>query len=726
MKTFLKILQSESSKLIHLSLLLGLYIEMEKSIVLMLFFGLEVLFLLRRSKNVLLLGLIVLVAFQLRMSLIQNPSIDLSQTTISGQVMEIYDQKLILKTDKGNIMVYASEELYYLPGDTLELDGHFFETDSAQIKHTFDYLSYLESLKIRGQFYASKLILTGHVFNLKEIRTRVAVKIEETHSYESGAYLKMFVLGDDSSVSETDLQKFRNLGIAHLFAISGMHVGLILLMTKLILSMFYIKESTEKSITFLVLLIYNVLTGFSVSILRASLLVVLLYLNKKNRWFFSKTDLLSFIFILFLFYEPAYLSQAGFQLSFLITFAILLSEPLLKGHKRFVQLIRLQLIATLFSLPIILNMNQGYGLLSIFASIFFLEVITFILIPLSFVTVLIPQLGGIYETVIKLFSSLIHLFDAINPWIAFQFPSMGYVALFYCGAIYLMVCFISHKKFIIPITMIIYSILFASIHPYNPLLSKVVFLDVGQGDATYIQSLGCHVLIDTGPKDDYDDLIHYLKGENVNRIDAIFISHFHSDHYGELSDLVDALQIGHVYASHTFEDFPYIEVLSTEDEVKCGKILFEVLHSNSGDSNENNNSLVLSAEIEGDHYLFMGDLESEEEFYIQRESLISIDVLKVGHHGSDTSSSIEFISAIQPALAIISVGENNYGQPSPIVIERLKETGATVFQTKTQGSISINYYSWIHLRTVTHYICSEGILSQRLIYTTNWHKRLLL
>lgn len=698
---------------------------MEKSVLIMLFFGLEVMYLLRTRKNLLLLGLIVIMIVQVKNTIFQIDNIDSTDSFFEGQVTQVWDDKLILKTNQGNLMVYYSTDKRYLPGDSLEIQGQIFETDVPQIEHNFDYTSYLDSMKISGQFSASTIHVVNHSFDLSEIKERLSIRIEESFSDEISSYLKMFVLGDDSSVPDSVVSQFRNLGISHLFAISGMHVGLILLMIKKVLSIFYLKENTEKAITYSCLFFYNVLTGFSVSIVRASLLVFLIFLNKKKGWMFSKTDLLSFIFIAFMFVEPANLEQTGFQLSFLITLAILLSEPLLKEKSKLVQIIRLQLIATLFSLPIIMNMNGGYGLLSIFLSILFLEIITFVLLPLSFMTVIIPPMGGVYSFVIQLFIGSIEELSKLNPWIEFQFPTLEYTILFYLGAIILMIYVISKKRLTLPLSMIIYAIFFSLIHPVNPLVTKVVFLDVGQGDATYIQSPGCRLLIDTGKKDDFDSLIEYLKGENVHSLDAIFITHFHADHYGELDDILNMFEVKNLYASHFHSSFPNIAILNQGDTIHCGHLTFDVLHSDTASSNENNNSLVLSTFIGEDRYLFMGDLEEVEEKLIPQEMLPKVDVLKVGHHGSDTSSSAQFLSLIEPIIAIISVGENDYGQPSNTVLSRLKQIESVVFETKIHGSIKIHYYSIIDLRIITRFNFEDGVLSQRLLSIPICLKRLL-
>lgn len=714
MKTLKTILQSEASKIVHIAILLGLYIEIEKSIVVMLFFGFEILFLFRKSKNLLMIGLVLITLFQVRQFFIQRPIINQTQTNIKGTVKEVGTSSIVIRAGNERIIVYGIGENKFLPGDKIQILGRFFESDFRQVEHNFDYKTTLLSRKITSQFYMTDFTITGHTFHLREIQTLLARWMDIQFSKDITPYLKMFVLGVDDDVDPSELETFRELGISHLFAISGMHVGMILFFVHLVLSLFYLKETTEKGITFTVLFVYNVITGFSISIIRASILFVLIFINRKKEWFFTKTDLLSFIFVGFIFYEPLLLEQAGFQLSFFITFAILLSLPLLKEKSFFSKLIIVQTIATLFSLPILLELNGKYGLISLFSSTFFLGLITIFLLPGSFLLLLVPKLEKFYQSAIQIFKHFIGLFDQSNPLVIFQFPRLEYVFLYYIGVFWLMSNLIQKKKGASALGLIAYAIVLSLLHPMNPMISKVVFLDIGQGDSIYIQSKGCNILLDTGPRDDYDTVIHYLLGENVSRLDAVFISHFHEDHYGELDDILSTFHVEHVFASHIDDASQRIEVLSLNDSFICKGIHLEVVHAYTGNSNENNNSLVLYGTIGWDRYLFMGDVERTEEIALIDKIDENVDILKVSHHGSDTSTTEEFLSSINLGMAIISVGSNRFGHPSEKTLSALKTHDIPFFETSHWGSISIVYHHLFHYRTIKSFIHRISFLNRRL------------
>lgn len=234
----------------------------------------------------------------------------------------------------------------------------------------------------------------------------------------------------------------------------------------------------------------------------------------------------------------------------------------------------------------------------------------------------------------------------------------------------------------------------------------VHFIDVGQGDATLIQASGGTVLIDGGDNHFSDNLLEYLKNEGVSHITYVVATHPHSDHIGGLINVLYELDVDYVmmprvaHSTLTFERFitaienNKIEVLEpiVSEVFNIGNVEFTVLAPNSSGYRSLNDYSIVLRMVYGDvSFLFTGDAERVSENEILKNNLnVSADILQVGHHGSNTSTTQEFLDAVSPYIAVISVGENNsYGHPHYNVINRLNNSNVAIYRTDIHGTIII-------------------------------------
>ena len=237
----------------------------------------------------------------------------------------------------------------------------------------------------------------------------------------------------------------------------------------------------------------------------------------------------------------------------------------------------------------------------------------------------------------------------------------------------------------------------------------VSFVDVGQGDGCLISAgMGENVLIDGGEASSYAQLTDFLRHKNVRKLDAVFLSHFHSDHIGGITKLLEEdFPIERAYIDDGLHDDEKnkfvnlcndkrVEIISvkTGDTYKIGKAQFEVVRSWSGGNSmtENNKSMVLKLSFGESDVLFTGDIEiaAIEELLHKHKQSLDVEILKFPHHGGEKSSSIEFIKSCSPDFAIISAGVDNiYGLPSDMALENLSKEQVRTLRTDRDGTIEI-------------------------------------
>ncbi len=234
-------------------------------------------------------------------------------------------------------------------------------------------------------------------------------------------------------------------------------------------------------------------------------------------------------------------------------------------------------------------------------------------------------------------------------------------------------------------------------------LLKVSFLDVGQADSILINANNKYMLIDAGNNEDGEKLVMYLKSLGIEKFDYVVGTHAHEDHIGGMDNIIDSFDIETFYmpdvitTTKTFEDvldslekknlnFDTPQIGSTFD---LGKAKIETIYVGKDIKNLNNSSIILKLTYGNVSFLFTGDTESDVEKTLLNKDIES-DVLKVAHHGSNTSSSNAFLKKVNPKYAIISVGTgNSYGHPKSVILDRLEKLGTKIYRTDELGTIIV-------------------------------------
>ncbi len=225
---------------------------------------------------------------------------------------------------------------------------------------------------------------------------------------------------------------------------------------------------------------------------------------------------------------------------------------------------------------------------------------------------------------------------------------------------------------------------------------RLIFCDVGQGDGALIIKGKWQMMIDSGADNGkmercFDRYLPFWD----KKIEAVVISHWDKDHSGSLPKIMKSYQIERLFESGLseagIEQKSYTEILRAGDIIRYKEINFEVIYPGENTGNGNESSLVLVLNYRDKKFMFTGDVDRTGEGEMMSWWQEAVDGIKISHHGSDSSSSEDWLKRLRPAVAVISVGENNFGHPKEIVLERLKNMGIKTLRTDLGGDIVLGW-----------------------------------
>ncbi len=648
--------------------------------------------------------------------------LDISTNTLQGIItdMKIEGDLLTIQIEAkekvlGNYYFKEKKEKenfsdYYHLGDTILVTGTFSKPKNNTVPNLFNYRKYLER---KGIYY---LISIDTIEKVKENHNPLYLvkTVIQNHisTYQSKGYLMTFILGDHQFLDQDIKTTYQEIGVSHLLAISGMHISLLSGIFLFFLKKMIKKENICYIITVFFLIFYMFLTGNSPSVSRAVILFSLLTCNQLLKWNLKTIQIWCLTFTILVFQNPNLLLEVGFQFSFIVSFYLILLQSKFKNKSYWHTLFFVSIISFSVSFPITIFHFYQVNILSVIFNFIFVPFISCFIFPFSLLTFFFPFLDSIFLFFLRIMENLA-LFCNHFTWskLIWVRPSILWIFLYY---VILTLFFYKKKKRI----LIIFFLLLSYQYFYLFLFPNqfLIMIDVGQGDSIFIHSNNHNLLIDTGgkisyPKEEWQErktsslaentLLPLLKSLGIRKLDYLLLSHGDYDHMGEAKYLVNNFKVEKVI----FNDGEYndlelelIELLKNNgipygqklEKISLGNISLYFLNTKIYD-NENDNSNVIYTMINGKKLLLMGDAGIEKEKDIlQKYNLYDIDILKVGHHGSKTSSSKEFINKIHPKYSLISVGANNrYGHPNSEVLDRLNQS--KIFRTDFDGSIVLKF-----------------------------------
>lgn len=626
-------------------------------------------------------------------------------------------QVKLLITAKEKLLVFyycqTEEELHQLQqqlslGDIIKIKGELRYPTSTKNFYSFSYRDYLKYQHIYFTVTADQITKVKDnqhpLYSMKE-----AVRNHIASFGKAAKYINVFFIGDTAEVELDIKQSFQKLGISHLFALSGTQISFI----TLILQKFFKRFSWSKWSKFVllhgILLFYYLIIEPCAAIDRALIFAFVFGLNRTFDFFISPFHLIIVSISILLFINPYYIFDIGFQYSTVIAVGLLLCMPKFNHKNKIINILIISIISFLWSLPISLYHFSWINWLSIFYNLLYVPFINVIIFPLSILTFFLPFLSPVLLLCVSILEKSVQFLNAI-PW---GMIILKRLPLFFYGSYFLVLIGLFFTKYTKQFIFLLLVCLI--LHRFLPTVAsrdQFYILDVGQGDSLLMIINQKVVLIDTGGKMTYQQeawqqqqvrfngsttIIQFIYHLGFSHIDYLILTHGDSDHMGESINLVNNFKVNTVIfnrGEYNDLELELIQILEEKNipyyqkvkEIKVGHLTLYFLNDKLYD-NENDNSNVIYTDFNGIQLLLMGDAGVEvEKDLLKKYDLTNVDIVKVGHHGSKTSTCKEFVEEIHPKYAIISVGENNrFAHPNKTVLETLKNS--IIYRTDTDGSI---------------------------------------
>lgn len=643
---------------------------------------------------------------------------DVEKIKFGTTELNFCDEKVLVTLNSSD----ADLKLY----ETVTFIGRLSAPFKAGNPSQFDYGNYLRNHQAYSVFYAKDYVKNPSKLSFKEKTMQKINDYRENVIDIHSKYLKSpnleilggIVFGDDAvSPPQNIKQSFINSGLLHILAASGMNVAFIYSFFFVIMSLFRINFKVKVSLGIVTVIIYSLMTGLGASVIRAACMLVFVLLGKLIDRDAHSISLLSFVALLMLIYNPMYINDVGFQLSFIVTFGILVMAPAIARFKnKFVDFIvgtvSIPIIAQLWVIPIQIFYFNNISLYSVFANIMSVP----ILMVISF--------GGFVSSLlcaIKPFASFVcQIFDfVLNPLITFlvnisdfwgclphstmqtTHPNIFQVLVYY--GVLLCVTALLYKEVrerysrkLLAVLCSLFLIWFLTLIPLRNSNLEVMAFDVGNADCFLIKTPRDEfIMVDTaksgyrGGKSQAELIVlKYFKDNGIKDIDTIILTHFDNDHCGGAVDIMKGVRVKNLYVNDlehpssaakeiykTAREFGTNLISAQNAQTvydKSGVRLVNYLPIGKG--SDNDNSIITTLTYKDFSMLFTGD--ASENALKSVDGIIdkSYTVLKVPHHGAYGGINKNLIERLNPQYSLISVGENKFGHPDVHTLELLKNS----------------------------------------------------
>ena len=643
--------------------------------------------------------------------------------------------KILLSTVKNDRF-----ELYEY-GSELKFTGQFNLPKGVRNPGGFDYRRYLAQKGVSGSIFAlSDSIVKGsgrRRFFLIEagsfLRMRIVGVIERSLPKQQAGLLNGILIGYRDGLSNEVKDAFSDAGLTHIMAVSGANVAFLVFPLLFIFKKLRIRPTVTNILVIAFLIIFVFITGFEPSVLRAVIMAIVILTGKILSKEADIYTSISFAAILLLIYSPYMLFNIGFQLSFAATLSLIM---LYKNIKKLIKcrfipdkaadVLAATLAAQIGVLPVMVYFFNKISIISVLTNILvvpLIEVITILgmlMAVLGQLSIIFSQLPGYINCILLSFVLYVSKISASLPFSTLRLITPSILAILaYYTAVWFLLLYMPGRIIVIKFRYIaaVFSVavIIAAWAFLTPDKLEVIFLDVGEGDSTFIRTCtGKTILLDGGGSTNPDlqstigesVIIPFLLDRGITKLDLVIASHGHSDHIQGLIPVLSELKVSNLIIPSAADEKEFKVLLQTADrrgvkvdrcvkgdvikvdDKTCFDVLNPLMDTGTNISSLNNTSLVLKLYYGEADVLFTGDVQKEvENLLLDSKTDLSADIVKIAHHGSVTSTSKAFIDVIKPKAAVISVGRNNFGHPSSKVVEMLEDCGIKLFRTDEDGAV---------------------------------------
>ncbi|GHV11085.1 hypothetical protein AGMMS49938_01170 [Fibrobacterales bacterium] len=648
---------------------------------------------------------------------------------------------VIMQTDFGKARASFSGNPP-LPGDSIFWKAKWYPIVEATIPGAFNSPKWMqgEGYKASGALDSIYILSSKFTFGRFSFLVKNAFenRLSKFYAAPERSLLMGLLAGDRSGISESLQNDFRKTGLVHILSISGFHTVMLAGMLTLFLRALRLPHNFARVLSIILLCIYAPITGGSAAVWRAVLMFCVMESGGLFQKISTSINALGVALVIILTVEPEQAFMAGFELSAAATLGILLGQkikmPSFKGKiatafgTYLIEPSFITLAATISTLPLLVFHFQTFSPISWLGNLVVVPLVALGMQAgvLSVVCIhpFVCQIFADSATLLLRAGAGITSFLSENPYASSTIGPWSLATLFAVAIFTCTLPFLKEKcgRIIAILSILFCGILFFVEEIKNNFLPSwnAVFLDIGQGDLIVLQSPDHrYYMIDTGPPAKKrsvarDKIIPYLRSQGVSKLEALLITHPDLDHYGNAKDILSEFPVKEFWTTEcalTFEKDTWNAVVKMAKSknipiknLKSGLELKEELFlsgeiwklsilypSDECFQNPNDNSVALKVQGMGNTLLLTGDLEKQGETDLLQFNIKS-DILKLGHHGSKTSSTRQFLEKAKPKIGIISAAlKNRYHHPHPSILERLDSLGISHYDTYQMGSIKAEF-----------------------------------
>ncbi|MCQ2795610.1 MAG: MBL fold metallo-hydrolase [Bacilli bacterium] len=645
-------------------------------------------FCLKRFKKRIAFSFLIAFIIGLGISFI-NIKINPTNGTYLGIVIETNANYYIVISKFERLIVYEDNNVREV-GDIVKLTGNITDLVDTSLESEFSFIEFLNNKGITRQINVTDInVVFTNFIRIKAYKNMFLNLFDPV----ARDYVDAFLFNVKNYESSSTVL-MTSLNLTFLFSSSGIYLSIIFKMVEYLLFL-KLNEKHTKLGSILILSWYFIFACNKIGVRRIFYVKIFSYFNKYHaKHKFTYLEIISLIGITMLTINPYLARQSGFYLGFFISLSFYFAKNALTRGRKFRLVSKTSIFAFLFMLPLSLSDSATFHILGLVIQLI-LTPYTFIFMLTSLVSLYSYPIRPLFTFMANSLTSLMKGLSYIDITIPFKEFSGWFVLIYYLvlfSTLYFLESY-SYKK--VGVAVIVgLSIFTLKILPYEMLYANsIAFLNVGQGDSAVIRYYNQTIMIDTGGLT-YKDIatevtIPYLHKQGINHIDYVFISHGDYDHMGALESLREHIPVRNII--DTSEPFT----------VTVKDLVIKNINEWANEySDENDKSQVLTFHVANKNVMMMGDASINIENKIMEKYSkedFNIDLLKVGHHGSKTSSSKAFLNFINPKEAIISVGKNNkYHHPNQEVIDNLENLNIKYYRTDEIGTV--HYYAHAFLK----------------------------